>query len=98
MFSFFRLGRFLQAVVEDRPGEKNEVSVPTEGAFDSSGEGHATTLYVKWEDVVYRKVGVKVFEHSGAKPSPQSTYRLRYSTAKPSAHLEQRHTTQLFGL
>ncbi|RVE62645.1 hypothetical protein OJAV_G00159160 [Oryzias javanicus] len=72
-----RLGRFLQAVVENRPGETGEMSVPTEGVFDSSGEGHATTLYVKWEDVLYRKAGVKVFEHSGAKPSPQSTFRLR---------------------
>ncbi|XP_024122757.1 testis-expressed protein 10 homolog [Oryzias melastigma] len=72
-----RLGRFLQAVVEDRPREKGEMSVPTEGVFDSSGGGHATTLYVKWEDVIYRKAGVKVFEHSGAKPSPQSTFRLR---------------------
>lgn len=82
VFYFFRLGRFLQAVVEDRPGEKGEMSVPTEGVFDSSGGGHATTLYVKWEDVIYRKAGVKVFEHSGAKPSPQSTFRLRYSPAK----------------
>uniref|UniRef100_A0A671UG91 Testis expressed 10 n=1 Tax=Sparus aurata TaxID=8175 RepID=A0A671UG91_SPAAU len=58
-----RLGRFLQAVVEERPVEE---------------EGKITPLHLIWEELVYSKVGVKVYEHSGAKPTPRSTYRLRY--------------------
>ncbi|XP_071772908.1 testis-expressed protein 10 homolog [Centroberyx gerrardi] len=72
-----RLGRFLQAVVEERPVEEGDVSVPTEGVFGSSGEGGLTPLDLNWEELTYSKTGVKVYEHSGAKPTPHSTYRLR---------------------
>uniref|UniRef100_A0AAQ4P693 Testis expressed 10 n=1 Tax=Gasterosteus aculeatus aculeatus TaxID=481459 RepID=A0AAQ4P693_GASAC len=72
-----RLGRFLQAVVEERPGEESDIFIPTEGAFSFSGEGRLTPLYLNWEELTYSKVGVKVYEHSGAKPTPQSTFRLR---------------------
>ncbi|KAM4601066.1 testis-expressed protein 10 homolog isoform 1-T2 [Polymixia lowei] len=72
-----RLGRFLQAVVEERPVEEGDVLVPTEGVFGSSGEGGFTPLDLNWEELTYSKAGVKVYEHSGAKPTPHSTYRLR---------------------
>ncbi|XP_068425459.1 testis-expressed protein 10 homolog [Clinocottus analis] len=72
-----RLGRFLQAVVDERPVEECDVFSSNEGAFGSSREGSATPLYLTWEDLTYTKVGVKVYEHSGAKPTPQSTFRLR---------------------
>ncbi|XP_028282103.1 testis-expressed protein 10 homolog [Parambassis ranga] len=72
-----RLGRFLQAVVEERPMEKSGMSVSVEGVFGSSEEGRLTPLYLNWEDLIYSKVGFKVYEHSGAKPSPHSTFRLR---------------------
>ncbi|KAK9513755.1 hypothetical protein VZT92_027264 [Zoarces viviparus] len=72
-----RLGRFLQAVVEERPVEESDIFIPTEGAFGPSGEGKLTPLYLNWEELTYSKVGVKVYEHSGAKPTPQSTFRLR---------------------
>ncbi|XP_056299978.1 testis-expressed protein 10 homolog [Pseudoliparis swirei] len=72
-----RLGCFLQAVVEERPMEESDIFIPTEGAFGSSGESNLTPLYLNWEELAYSKVGVKVYEHSGSKPTPQSTFRLR---------------------
>ncbi|XP_036929268.1 testis-expressed protein 10 homolog [Acanthopagrus latus] len=72
-----RLGRFLQAVVEERPVEEGDIFDPAERVFGSSGEGKITPLHLVWEELIYSKVGVKVYEHSGAKPTPQSTYRLR---------------------
>nr|XP_015806104.2 testis-expressed protein 10 homolog [Nothobranchius furzeri] len=72
-----RLGHFLQAVVEERPMEEGDVSVRTEGVFGSSGKGCVTPLHLTWEDLVYRKGEVKVYENSGAKPTPHSTFRLR---------------------
>ncbi|GLD63625.1 testis-expressed sequence 10 protein [Lates japonicus] len=72
-----RLGRFLQAVVEERPVEEGDMSGLTEGVFGSSGEGRITPLLLNWEELTYSKVGVKVYEHSGAKPTPHSTFRLR---------------------
>ncbi|KAM7383521.1 hypothetical protein PAMP_003167 [Pampus punctatissimus] len=72
-----RLGRFLQAVVEERPVEEGDLSVPAEGVFGSSGDGRLTPLHLIWEELAYSKVGVKVYEHSGAKPTPHSTFRLR---------------------
>uniref|UniRef100_A0A673A172 Testis expressed 10 n=1 Tax=Sphaeramia orbicularis TaxID=375764 RepID=A0A673A172_9TELE len=39
------LGRFLQAVVEERPVEEGDMSVPTEGVFGCSGEGRLTSLF-----------------------------------------------------
>ncbi|XP_041844914.1 testis-expressed protein 10 homolog isoform X2 [Melanotaenia boesemani] len=72
-----RLGRFLQAVVEERPIEEGDMSVRTDRVFGSSGESRRTPLYLCWEELIYNKVGVKVYEHSGAKPTPHSTFRLR---------------------
>lgn len=75
----FRLGRFLQAVVEERPEEEGDMSVSSDGVFGSGGEGRITPLDLNWEELSYSKTGVKVYEHSGAKPTPHSTYRLRYN-------------------
>ncbi|KAG8010084.1 Testis-expressed protein 10-like protein [Nibea albiflora] len=72
-----RLGRFLQAVVEERPVEDGDMFVTAEGTFGSSGESRFTPLYLNWEELTYSKIGVKVYEHSGAKPTPRSTFRLR---------------------
>ena len=74
---YFRLGRFLQAVVDE-----SDNCVSTEGVFGASEEGRLTPLYLNWEELTYSKVGVKVYEHSGAKPTPRSTFRLRYNTTK----------------
>lgn len=54
------------------------MSVPTERVFGSSGEGRFTPLHLNWEELTYSKVGVKIYEHSGAKPTPHSTFKLRY--------------------
>ncbi|XP_033496394.1 testis-expressed protein 10 homolog [Epinephelus lanceolatus] len=67
-----RLGRFLQAVVEE-----SDIFVPTEGVFGSREEGRLTPLHLTWEELTYSRVGVKVYEHSGAKPTPRSTFKLR---------------------
>lgn len=80
LFCLLRLGRFLQAVVEERPVEEGDIFVPAEGVFGSSGEGRHTPLYLSWEELTYSKIRVKVYEHSGAKPTPRSTFRLRYAT------------------
>lgn len=78
LFCVLRLGRFLQAVVEERPIEESDIFVPAEGVFGSRGEGNVTPLYLTWEELASRKIGVRVYEHSGAKPTPRSTFRLRY--------------------
>lgn len=80
-FFVLRLGRFLQAVVEERPIEESDIFVPAEGIFGSRGEGKLTPLYLTWEELACRKIGVRVYEHSGAKPTPRSTFRLRYDTS-----------------
>ncbi|XP_058503508.1 testis-expressed protein 10 homolog [Solea solea] len=72
-----RLGRFLQAVVEERPVEEGDLSAAANGVFGCGGEGRLTPLYLIWEELTYSKVGVKVYEHSGAKPTPRSTFTLR---------------------
>lgn len=72
-----RLGRFLQAVVEERPVGEGDMSAPSERLFGSSGEGRIATLHLNWEELIYSKVGVRVYEHSGAKPTPHSTFKLR---------------------
>nr|XP_046255818.1 testis-expressed protein 10 homolog [Scatophagus argus]XP_046255819.1 testis-expressed protein 10 homolog [Scatophagus argus]XP_046255820.1 testis-expressed protein 10 homolog [Scatophagus argus] len=72
-----RLGRFLQAVVEERPVEECDIFVQDEGVFGFSGEDRFSPLYLNWEELTYSKVGIKVYEHSGAKPTPRSTFRLR---------------------
>lgn len=53
--------------------------VTAEGMFGSSGESRLTPLCLNWEELTYSKIGVKVYEHSGAKPTPRSTFRLRYN-------------------
>lgn len=68
----------MQAVVEERPVEEGDIFDPAERVFGSTGEGKITPLHLIWEELVYSNVGVKVYEHSGAKPTPRSTYRLRY--------------------
>ncbi|XP_035019318.1 testis-expressed protein 10 homolog [Hippoglossus stenolepis] len=72
-----RLGRFLQAVVEERPVDQGDTSVGTEGVFGCSGEDRLAPLFLNWEELTYSKIGVKVYEHSGAKPTPRSTFKLR---------------------
>lgn len=74
-----RLGHFLQAVVDERPAVDDDIFVPAEGGFGPSGEGRLTPLYLSWEELTYSKIGVKVYEHSGAKPTLRSTFRLRYA-------------------
>ncbi|XP_030640324.1 testis-expressed protein 10 homolog [Chanos chanos] len=71
-----RLGRFLQAVVEERPEE--------EGVTGGSGpdmwggeKGSVTPLDVSWEENILGKGGVQIYENSGATPTARSTYRLR---------------------
>lgn len=66
--------------------EESDIFVPTEGVFGSSAEGRITPLYLTWEELTYSKVGVKVYEHSGAKPTPRSTFKLRYDTTNFSNH------------
>lgn len=72
-----RLGRFLQAVVEERPVGDGDMSGPSDRLFGSSKEGRIATLHLNWEELIYSKVGVRVYEHSGAKPTPHSTFKLR---------------------
>lgn len=40
-----------------------------------------SSLNLTWEDLTYNKVSVKLYEHSGAKPTPLSTFKLRYELA-----------------
>ncbi|CAG11931.1 unnamed protein product, partial [Tetraodon nigroviridis] len=81
-----RLGRFLQAVVEERPVEESDIFVPAEGVFGSRGEGKLTPLHLTWEELAFRKTGVRVYEHSGGKPTPRSSFTLRYDpTLRPVA-------------
>ncbi|XP_008321254.1 testis-expressed protein 10 homolog isoform X2 [Cynoglossus semilaevis] len=71
-----RLGSFLRAVVEERPVEEGDISA-ADGVFGCKGEGRLTPLHLTWEELSYNKVQVKVYENSGAKPTPHSTFRLR---------------------
>ncbi|KAK2815119.1 hypothetical protein Q7C36_023385 [Tachysurus vachellii] len=71
-----RLGRFLQAVVEERPTEDGVVC--GRGLRMWSGEkGVVTPVEISWEEMIFSKESFQVFENSGAKPTPRSTYRLR---------------------
>ncbi|XP_061810934.1 testis-expressed protein 10 homolog [Nerophis lumbriciformis] len=72
-----RLGRFLQAVVEERPVEEGDMSVPAQGLFGLSGESRITPLNLDWDELGNSKIGIKVYEHSGSKPTPHSTFKLR---------------------
>lgn len=66
--------------------EESDMSVPNEGVFGSSGEGRLTPLHLSWEELMYSKVGVKLYEHSGAKPTRRSTFKLRYDNGVFSSY------------
>ncbi|XP_019747674.1 testis-expressed protein 10 homolog isoform X2 [Hippocampus comes] len=83
-----RLGRFLQAVVEERPVEDGDMSAPSEGVFGSSGESRITPVNAVWEELIYSKIGVQVYENSGSKPSPHSTFKLRPNSDHPGETCE----------
>lgn len=87
-----RLGVFLQAVVEERPALDDDIFDTADGVFDSSVESRLTPLYLNWEELTYSKIRVKVYEHSGAKPTPRSTFRLRYATNKHATNNKQNAT------
>ncbi|XP_013860196.1 testis-expressed protein 10 homolog [Austrofundulus limnaeus] len=94
-----RLGHFLQAVVEERPMGEGDLSIQTEGKFGSRGCGCVTPLFLNWEDLISKKVEAKVYENSGAKPSPHSAFRLRPkvdSGATVSEGLDSAETVQRF--
>lgn len=93
-----RLGQFLQAVVDERPVEKNDMS-ESEMGLDCNQDGHITSLNLTWEELIYSKVAVTLFEHSGAKPTPFSTYKLRShneSTAEIGESLDSKEAVQNF--
>lgn len=64
--------------MEERPVEESDIFVPAEGVFGSRGEGKLTPLHLTWEELAFRKTGVRVYEHSGGKPTPRSSFTLRY--------------------
>lgn len=72
----YRLGRFLQAVVEERPTEDGAVCGSGFGMW-SGEKGLVTPVEITWEEQIFSKESIRVFENSGAKPTPHSTYRLR---------------------
>lgn len=72
----FRLGNFLQAVVEERPLEEDVISRIGLGMW-AGEKGSVTPVDVSWEEHVFGKGRIQVFENSGAVPTPHSTYRLR---------------------
>lgn len=92
-----RLGQFLQAVVDERPVEKNMSE--SEMGLDCSQDGHITPLNFMWEELIYSKICVTLFEHSGAKPTPFSTFKLRShneSTAEIGESLDSKEAVQNF--
>ncbi|CAL8256988.1 unnamed protein product [Boreogadus saida] len=72
-----RLGLFIQAVVDESPTEEGDMCSPSEGVFGSNEEGGLIPLDLNWEELTYSRTEVKVYEHSGAIPTPHSTFRLR---------------------
>ncbi|KAM9783124.1 testis-expressed protein 10 homolog [Neosynchiropus ocellatus] len=83
-----RLGRFLQAVVEERPVEEVDISVQNEGVFGSKADGTLTPLYLTWEELRCNKGGIKVYEHSGATPTQHSSFKLRPEVDSGGTDLE----------
>lgn len=71
-----RLGRFLQAVVEERTTEDDAACGSGFGTW-SGEKGMVTPVEIRWEEQIFSKETIQVFENSGAKPTPRSTYRLR---------------------
>ncbi|XP_072548337.1 testis-expressed protein 10 homolog [Salminus brasiliensis] len=93
-----RLGRFLQAVVEERPTEDGVACGGGVGMW-SGEKGVVTPLEISWEEQIFSKGGISVFENSGVKPTPHSTYRLRPESepgAKVSEELCSAETVQGF--
>lgn len=92
-----RLGQFLQAVVDERPVEKKNMP-DSEIGLECSKDGHITPLNVTWEELIYSKVAVNLYEHSGAKPTPLSTFKLRdsESTAEIGESLDSKEGVQNF--
>ncbi|XP_072316347.1 testis-expressed protein 10 homolog [Eucyclogobius newberryi] len=91
-----RLGQFLQAVVDERPVEKTDMS-HSEGVLDK--EGNITSLNLTWEELIYNKVTVNMFEHSGAKPTQFSSFKLRpqsESTGEMGENLDSKEAVQNF--
>ena len=82
-----RLGLFLQAVVEESPTEEGDMCSPSEGVFGSNEEGGLIPLDLNWEELTYSRTEVKVYEHSGAKPTSHSTFRLRYVPPLPRHYM-----------
>ncbi|XP_017559512.1 testis-expressed protein 10 homolog [Pygocentrus nattereri] len=82
-----RLGHFLQAVVEERPMEDGVSCAGGIGIW-SGEKGVVTPVEVSWEEQVFSKGGIRVFENSGAKPTLHSTYRLR-PNSEPGAGLSE---------
>lgn len=76
MYSF-RLGSFLQAVVEERPLEEGVTSMIGLGMW-AGEKGSVRPVDVNWEEHVFGKGRIQMFENSGVVPTPHSTYRLRY--------------------
>ncbi|XP_062841389.1 testis-expressed protein 10 homolog isoform X2 [Trichomycterus rosablanca] len=71
-----RLGRFLQAVVEERPTEDGGACGSGFGMWTGE-KGLVTPVEISWEEQIFSKERIQVFENSGAKPTPHSTFRLR---------------------
>uniref|UniRef100_A0A671MC36 Testis-expressed sequence 10 protein homolog n=1 Tax=Sinocyclocheilus anshuiensis TaxID=1608454 RepID=A0A671MC36_9TELE len=71
-----RLGSFLQAVVEERPLDEGVTSSIGLGMW-AGEKGSVTSVDVSWEEHVFGKGRIQVFENSGAVPTPHSAYRLR---------------------
>lgn len=93
-----RLGQFLQAVVDERPVEKNEMSIRETGLYCHQDD-QITPLNFTWDELIYSKVNVTLFEHSGAKPTPFSTFKLRShndSTAEIGESLDSKEAVQNF--
>ncbi|XP_066502309.1 testis-expressed protein 10 homolog isoform X2 [Hoplias malabaricus] len=71
-----RLGRFLQAVVEERPTEDGVECGGGVGMW-SGEKGVVTPLEVSWDEQIFDKGGIRLFENAGCLPTPHSSYRLK---------------------
>lgn len=91
-----RLGQFLQAIVDERPVEKSDMSESEMGP-DCSQNGQITSVNLTWEELFYSKVVVTLFEHSGAKPTPLSTFKLRsHNESEIGESLDSKEAVQNF--
>uniref|UniRef100_W5MDV3 Testis expressed 10 n=1 Tax=Lepisosteus oculatus TaxID=7918 RepID=W5MDV3_LEPOC len=84
-----RLGRFLQAVVEERPAEEGAGSRDVLDVGEREGGcGKITPVELTWEEHSFGKGGVQVYENAGARASVCSAFRLRPDT-EPGTGLEE---------